>query len=148
MSTRVGARDVRLCLCCAAAGLVEVGLYFSYRAHDARFHWLTHFLVGGSAALVGMAAYAWVRRRPARLPLVWIVAAHLFAMFPDFLFEGGIAHERWMDVFLGHISTHFVPGRNLTWLVVFAVALAAYLAILDGRARTDASRKSRFRRRR
>lgn len=136
MPTGVGARALHVCLCCAAAGLVESGLYFSYRAHDARFHWLTHFLVGGTVALVGMAAYAWVRRRPARVPLVWIVAAHLFAMVPDFLFEGGIAHQRWMDLFLGHISTHFVPGRNLTWLVVFAVALAGYLAVLDGRART------------
>lgn len=85
-----------------------------------------------------MAIYAWVCRRPAQLPLVWIVTGHLFAMFPDFLFEAGIAHERWMDVFLGHISTHFVPGRNLTWLAVFAVVLAGYLTVLDRRARRDA----------
>ncbi len=51
-------------------------------------------------------------------------------MSPDFVFAGGMAHERWMDLFLGHISTHFVPGRNLTWFVAFLVALAAYLAVL------------------
>jgi hypothetical protein len=51
-------------------------------------------------------------------------------MFPDILFTAGVAHERWMDVFLGHISTHFVPGRNLTWFVVFLAALGVYLAVL------------------
>jgi hypothetical protein len=51
-------------------------------------------------------------------------------MFPDFLFTAGMAHERWIDVFLGHISTHFVPGRNLTWFAVFLAALAVYLAVL------------------
>ena len=35
-----------------------------------------------------------------------------------------------LPVFLGHISTHFVPGRNLSWFVVFLVALGAYLAVL------------------
>ena len=56
-------------------------------------------------------------------------------MFPDFLFTAGMAHERWIDVFLGHISTHFVPGRNLTWFVVFLLALGAYLVVL-ARSRT------------
>ncbi len=63
-------------------------------------------------------------------PLVWPVLGHLFAMFPDFLFTAGTAHYRWMDVFLGHISTHFVPGRNLTWAAVFLVALGIYLTVL------------------
>ena len=29
-----------------------------------------------------------------------------------------------------HISTHFIPGRNLTWFVVFLLAFAAYLAVV------------------
>ncbi len=33
-------------------------------------------------------------------------------------------------MFLGHISTHFVPGRNLTWAIVFFAALGTYQAIL------------------
>jgi hypothetical protein len=61
--------------------------------------------------------------RPCRWPTV-------VAMFPDFLFTAGMVHERWIDVFLGHISTHFVPGRNLTWFAVFLAALAVYLAVL------------------
>ena len=32
-----------------------------------------------------------------------------------------------MDVFAGHISTHFVPGRNLTWYAVLLASLGLYL---------------------
>ena len=129
-ATAPGSSALRVCLWCVIALLGEVGLYTSYRGHDARFHWFTHFFVGASVALVAMAVVATRTRRPAPLPLVWIFLAHAVAMFPDFLFTAGIAHERWMDVFLGHITTHFVPGRNLTWFVVFLIALAAYLAVL------------------
>ena len=121
---------LRVCLWCVTAVLAEVGLYASYRGHDARFHWFTHFFVGASVALIVMAVVAARNRRPPPLPLVWILLAHVVAMLPDFLFTAGVAHARWMDVFLGHISTHFVPGRNLTWFVVFLVVLGAYLAVL------------------
>ncbi len=121
---------VRICLWCAAAVLAEIALFASYRGHDARFHWFTHFFVGSSLALVGMAAVATRRRRPVPAPLVWPFLAHLGAMFPDLLFSGGVAHRRWMDVFLGHISTHYVPGRNLTWFVVFLASLGAYLTVV------------------
>lgn len=121
---------LQVCLWCVIAVLGEVGLYASYRGQDARFHWFTHFFVGSSVALVAMAVVAARTRRPVPSPLVWPFLAHVVAMFPDFVFTAGIAHERWMDGFLGHISTHFVPGRNLTWFVVFLVALAAYLAVL------------------
>ncbi len=121
---------LRVCLWCVIAVLAEVGLYASYRGHDARFHWFTHFFVGAAVALVVMAVVAARTRSPVPLPLVWSFLTHVVAMFPDFLFAAGLAHYRWMDVFLGHISTHFVPGRNLTWFVVFLVALAAYLVVL------------------
>jgi hypothetical protein len=78
-----------------------------------------------------MSAVALHTRRPVPVPLVWPVLGHLYAMFPDLLFSTGhVAHQRWMDVFLGHISTHFVPGRNLTWYVVFLAATAVYLGAL------------------
>jgi hypothetical protein len=126
---------LRLCLWCVAAVVVEVGLYLSYRGHDARFHWFTHFFVGASVALAAMAVFTARSRRPVPYPLVWPLLAHLFAMAPDLIFVGGVAHRRWMDLFLGHISTHFVPGRNLTWYAVFLGSLAAYLLALDRWAR-------------
>ena len=125
------ARVLRLCLWCVLAVVVEIGLYQSYRGHDARFHWFTHFFVGSAVALLIMSVVAVRTRRPVPLPLVWPLLGHLYAMFPDFLFTGGhIAHERWMDIFLGHISTHFVLGRNLTWYLVFLAAVALYLGVL------------------
>lgn len=125
-------RVARLCLLCAAAVVVEIGLYLSYRGHDARFHWFTHFLVGSAVTLVIMCVVALRARRPVPVPLVWLLLGHLFAMLPDLAFTGGhVAHEAWMDVFLGHVSTHFVPGRNLTWYLVFLVATACYLGVLD-----------------
>lgn len=117
--------------------IAELTLYLSYRDHDARFHWTTHFLVGGAFALAVMVLLAWRRRRPVPLPVLWVLLAHLFAMFPDFLFEAGRRHEWWMDVFLLHIRSHFVPGRNVFWLVVFLAALGAYLGVLDRRVRTS-----------
>ncbi len=139
MSARRPAGALRTCLWCAAVVVVELLLYASYRSHDARFHWLTHFLVGAFTALVAMAAWVWFRRRPAPYPLVWVVAAHLFAMVPDFLFQAGVAHEWWMDLFLLHIRSHFVPGRNLAWLVLFGLALTAHLVVVDRRARPAGS---------
>lgn len=106
---------------------VEALLYLSYRSHDARFHWATHFLVGATVALLAMAVWTYVKRRPARRPLIWVLIAHLYAMFPDFLFEAGTAHEWWMEVFLLHIRSHFVPWRNLFWLSTTLAALALYL---------------------
>lgn len=125
---------------------VEVALYLQYRAKDARFHWFTHFLVGGAAALLLMTLWVVALRRPARFPMLWIVAAHLFAMFPDFLFEGGHIHQPWMDLFLWHIGSHFVPGRNLTWFGVFLTALAIHLVVLDHVARRGGGARRRARR--
>jgi hypothetical protein len=124
-------RTLGLCLWCLGAVLVEIALYASYRGHDARFHWFTHFFVGASAALLVMALVAGRIRRPVPLPLVWVLLGHVLAMAPDLLFIGGAAHQRWMDVFLGHLRTHFVPGRNVTWYVVFLACLALYLAVVD-----------------
>lgn len=128
---------LRVCVWCAAAIVVEVALYASYQGHDARFHWFTHFFVGASVALVIMAAVAWRLRGPVPYPLLWVLADHLFAMLPDLLFALGRAHQRWMDLFFGHISTHLVRGRNLTWYVLFLLALAGYLATVDRIARSS-----------
>lgn len=122
---------MRVCGWCVMAVLVEVGLYVSYRGHDARFHWFTHFFVGASTALLVMAAVTVRTRRPVPRPLVWPLVAHVFAMTPDLLFAGGIVHARWMDVFLGHVSAHYMPGRNLSWYAVFVAALAGYLVVVD-----------------
>lgn len=113
----------------AATIAAEALLYAAYQAHEARLHWFTHLFVGGTSALVVMTAVAWRSGRPVRLPGLWVVVGHLVAMFPDLLFAAGIPHHRWMDIFLAHLSSHFIPGRNGTWYLVFLAALALYLAV-------------------
>lgn len=124
-------RWVFVTMSCLLAAGVEVRIFLSYEANDAGFHYLAHLFAGASLALLVMALIAWRRGRPVRFPLMWITAAHLFAMAPDFAFMDGAPHEHWMDVFAGHIDIHFIPGANLTLFAVFAGSLAAYLAIVD-----------------
>lgn len=60
--------------------------------------------------------------------MLWIFVGHVIAMFPDILWNRLVAtHEPWMDIFLGHISVHFIPGRNWTWYAIFLISLAFYL---------------------
>lgn len=116
----------------AGAVALEVALYRSYQGHDTRFHWFTHFFVGAGFALVVMAGVSWRTGRPVRRPVLWMVAGHLYAMAPDLAFSAArVPHHRWMNIFLGHISSHFTPGGNLTWLVVFLTCLAGYLTVVD-----------------
>ncbi len=110
-----------------AALVIEIFVYLNYFAHEARFHWFTHFYAGGAVALLSMAIIAPRLSSPIPFPVLWVVLGHLLAMFPDFLFEAGIAHRRWMDVFLGHLSSHFIPGRNWAWYGIFVAALTVYL---------------------
>jgi len=111
--------------------VAELALYASYQGEDGRFHWFTHFFAGTAFVLVAMALVAKAMGRPVRLPFLWLLLGHLVAMTPDFAFVEGVAHGRWMDVFLAHVSSHYILGRNWTWYVVFVVALGAYLVVVD-----------------
>ncbi|MGQ0618104.1 MAG: hypothetical protein ACT4PW_14135 [Acidimicrobiia bacterium] len=124
-------RELRLCAWCLLFVAGEVALYVSYRGHDARFHWFTHFFVGAAAALLAMTVFALWRQRPAPYPLVWVLVGHVLAAAPDLAFIAGVEHQRWMDVFLGHLASHYVPGRNLTWYAAFLATLAGYLVAVD-----------------
>lgn len=145
VSWKTRGRLLAICAWCALAVAIEVLLYVFYFAHEARFHWFTHFFVGASVALLLMSVVSVRTRRPVPLPLLWPVLGHIVAMFPDFLFEAGIAHRRWMDVFLGHLSTHFIPGRNWTWYALFLLSLALYLQVAGGQVPHEAA-ESRLRR--
>lgn len=108
--------------------VAEVLLYLSYQHQDARFHWFLHIFVGTSAALVTMAVLTYWSGRTIRFPLLWLLTGHLIAMLPDILWTlQWLPHQPWMDVFLLHISSHFIPGRNWTWYVMFLGCLALHL---------------------
>ncbi|MBN2887696.1 MAG: hypothetical protein JXM75_13420, partial [Chromatiaceae bacterium] len=102
-------------------------------------HWFLHFFVGASAALIVMALLTYRSGRVVRFPLLWLLSGHIIAMFPDILWNfQWLPHQPWMDIFLLHISSHFIPGRNWTWYALFLVSLALYLyarAAVEERAR-------------
>ncbi len=111
--------------------VVELALYSSYATHEARFHWATHFLVGLTVASLWRAAFLLVAARPTRLQLLSIVGFHLWAMWPDLVFRAGVPHYRWMDwLALGHVSSHYMPGGDTTWLVIALTAAGLYAVLL------------------
>ncbi len=108
----------------------EIVIYFGYNDQQASFHWFTHFFVGAIVALIGLTVWKITTHRSVVWPLGWVYLAHLVAMFPDFLYNfGHIAHREWMDIFLGHVSSHYIPGRNWTWYVLFMITFAIYLRV-------------------
>lgn len=109
----------------------EVALFASYDVHDARFHWVTHFLVALSFTALLLLVRLLVSGAPGpRFLLLTVLAFHLFAMTPDLLFRGGVPHYRWMDLFLGHVAAHYLPGGDGSWLVIALTLTAAYVAAL------------------
>ncbi len=117
--------------------VVEILLYRRYQQGDGTFHYFTHFFAGASFALVLMTLAARRWRRPVWLPLLAVLAGHLFAMAPDILYLDSIAHTRWMDVFVAHNTSHFLPGRNISWYVVFLAAMTLYLVTAPSGQRQD-----------
>ncbi len=126
-------------LAAVAAGIavpvaVEVWFLGKYAAEAASWHWYVHFFAGATLALVLMAWWSWRHRRAVPFPLVWVLLAHFYAAAPDLVIPENIPHKPWQEVFVGHLASHYLPGRGLSWLVVFAVALGGYLRTVDRRA--------------
>lgn len=111
--------------------VAEAVLFRSYGVHDARFHWATHFLVGLSFAALWCLVRLLLTGAPGpRWLLMTVLGFHLYAMAPDLLFRGGVPHYRWMDVFLGHVAAHYVPGGDLTWYAIAVLCTGAWVAAL------------------
>lgn len=111
--------------------LAEIALFASYGAHDARFHWATHFLVGlAFTALLLLWRLLLTGAPGPRFLLLTVLGFHLYAMAPDLLFRAGVPHYRWMDVFLGHIAAHYLPGGDGSWLAIALTLTGLYVAAL------------------
>ena len=111
--------------------VAEIGLYASYAAHDARFHWATHFLVALLLTALWQSVHLLVAARPARGQLLTILLFHLWAMWPDLAFYAGVPHYRWMDwLALGHIQAHYLPGGDSSWLVLALLGVGGYVLLL------------------
>lgn len=111
--------------------LAELVLYASYNAHDAQFHWATHFLVALAFASLVLLVRLLVTGVPGpRLLLPAVLGLHLVAIAPDLLFRAGVPHYPWMNVFLGHVAVHYLPGHDGTWLVIALTALGLFVGAL------------------
>lgn len=111
--------------------LAEVILFASYGAHEARFHWATHFLVALSAAAVFLLVRLLRTGVPGPRLLLTVLGFHLYAMTPDLLFRVGVPHAAWMEVFLGHLIVHHLPGGDRSWLVIALTCSTVYVATLS-----------------
>ena len=124
-------RPVSLIVQLVVLVLAEVALFASYGAHDARFHWATHFLVALAFTALVLLGRLLVTGAPGpRFLLLTLLGFHLYAMAPDLFFRAGVPHYRWMDVFLGHVASHYVPGGDGTWLVIALTCLGLYVGAL------------------
>lgn len=53
-----------------------------------------------------------------------------FARFPDYLFQAGIEHEEWMNVFLLHVAFDEIIGYAMPFLgALVALLLLAYVGL-------------------
>ncbi len=104
----------------------ETGLFFVYGSYDSRFHWGAHFLVALLVTCGWLAGVLLVKAAPARGQVVLVLFVHLYAMAPDLVFRGGVPHAPWMNVFLGHIAVHYLPGGDRSWLVLAVLAMLGY----------------------
>ena len=110
---------------------VEAVLFQRYDAEQARFHWSTHFLDALAFTSLVLLARLWVAGRPGpRNILLTLLAFHVYAIVPDLMFSEGSAHTMWMNVFLGHIAEHYLPGGALGWLAVALALSGTYAAAL------------------
>lgn len=121
----------------------ELYFFVRYSEQGAQFHFWLHALLGGA---LGLAVLTVLRLlRPSREVHQWraheaTLVGHLWSALPDVAFlVAGVLHASWMDVFSLHITAHFLwPGALLAGLVLWALAVGAWVAVRVGRTRTAA----------
>ena len=65
-----------------------------------------------------------------------------FARFPDYLFEAGIEHQTWMNVFLLHLAFDEIIGWALVFLTVQVLVLGVAYVLMklrDSRAQATSA---------
>lgn len=90
--------------------------------------WTQHWLAGAGIAALALAARRAVTGTDAAQPLLWIITGQLAAVAPDALLRAGVAHHRWMDVFILHVTTDAARRTVLPALVLLLLAVAVYAA--------------------
>lgn len=117
------------------AGLVvlEGALARAYVVRGTAWHLLLHSSIGFGLGLAAGGLVAAGRDRPTR-GLAWAVAGQVVSVTPDVLFLYlRLPHQRWMDVFVGHISIHTGPQPLLVGVGMFLLGGWAWWLAGEGR---------------
>lgn len=92
---------------------LQASLFVAYSTFRTQWHYLLHTSLGFSAGLVTAAVVAAITGRRTG-PLTFAIVGQLVSVTPDVMFRMmRMAHVRWMDVFIAHITVHTSPGRLL-----------------------------------
>ncbi len=96
---------------------VETWLGYEYHVRGTDWHFVLHTLLGCGAGFA-VAALLGSRR-----VVGWVLLGQALSVLPDVLFiTAGIPHQRWMDVFVAHITIHVVAQPLLVAATLFLVA--------------------------
>lgn len=115
-----GHRLLRRGLGLLALVLVEVAfLAHEYAVRGTSWHYLLHSTIGAGLGLAAAGLYAAARDRRVS-PWPWALGGQLVSVTPDLMFVlDRMPHDRWMDVFVGHVTVHTGPQPLLVGLGVF-----------------------------
>lgn len=119
---------------------VQALLAQAYYERGTSWHFLLHTTFGLGLGLSVAALVSTRLRRPVPA-LPFAAAGEAVSVLPDLLFVlARVTHMRWMDVFVGHIRLHLVPGPLVVAVGLFAVGgWAWWLASPAARPRAGAT---------
>lgn len=115
---------------------LELLLWRGYASFRTTWHFLLHTGLGVGAGLSAAALLSAARRRPTR-GLAWGLGGQLLSVAPDVMFRMlRMPHERWMDVFIAHITIHTSPLPLLATTSAGVLGTWAWFAAASARPRT------------
>jgi hypothetical protein len=118
--------------------VIEVVIVLGYLDREAIDHYALHPMIALASALP-LLVLARTLGIGVREELLICYLFLNFARFPDYLFEAGIEHETWMNVFLLHPAFDEIIGWALAFLTIQVLVLAvAYIVakIVDSKEQT------------
>lgn len=114
--------------------VIELLLFVQYRGHGAGVHFWLHALMGLVTAFLIFTVLALRGKHPKGL-LLAAFGLHQYAMFPDYLYQWGIPHQPWMNIFLGHLWVDSLPYHEI--ILPIAAILTGGLYTLTRQNRTE-----------
>lgn len=129
---RAGAVAIRWAAGLLLLGALELYIGRAYIVRGTEWHYIVHNSIGVGLGLAGGGVVAAIRRRPTN-GLGWALVGQLASVMPDLIFGLlRIPHQRWMDVFVGHISVHTAPGPLYLGIAVLLLGGWGWLAAVAG----------------